>query len=65
LACHFARTALSEAIVYAAESTITKAKDREMNWFDASESIVQPLHDTSQCAYKNFLAYGSNANQQH
>jgi hypothetical protein len=44
--------------MYAAESTITKAKDRETNWFDASD-------DTSQCAYKNFLAYGSNANQQH
>jgi hypothetical protein len=31
---------LSEAIMYAAESTITEAKDRETNWFDASESIV-------------------------
>jgi hypothetical protein len=48
----------------AAESTITKAKDRETNWFDASESIVRPLIDTSQRACKNFLADGSNANQQ-
>jgi hypothetical protein len=58
-------TQLSEAIMYAAESTITEAKDREMNWFDASESIVQPLRDTAQRAYKNFLADGSNANRQH
>jgi hypothetical protein len=33
-------TQLSEAIMYAAESTITEAKDRETNWFDASESII-------------------------
>jgi hypothetical protein len=26
--------------MYAAESTITEAKDRERNWFDASESSV-------------------------
>jgi hypothetical protein len=32
-------TQLSEAIMYATESTITEAKDRKMNWFDASESI--------------------------
>jgi hypothetical protein len=51
--------------VYATESTITKAKDGKTNWFDASESIIPPLLDTSQCAYKNFLADGSNANQQH
>ena len=51
--------------MYAAESTITEAKDHETNWFDASESIVRPLHDTAQRAYKNFLADGSNANQQH
>jgi hypothetical protein len=43
----------------------TEAKDHETNWFDASESIVQPLHDTAQCAYTNFLADGSNANRQH
>jgi hypothetical protein len=48
--------------MYAAESTITEAKDRETNWFDASESIVRPLCDTAQRAYKNFLADGSNAN---
>jgi hypothetical protein len=48
--------------MYAAESTITEAKDRETNWFDASESIVRPLGDTAQRAYKNFLADGSNAN---
>jgi hypothetical protein len=24
-----------------------------MNWFDASESIIRPLHDTAQRAYKN------------
>jgi hypothetical protein len=34
--------------MYAAESTITKAKDLEMNWFDASESIVQPLLSSRQ-----------------
>jgi hypothetical protein len=56
---------LSEAIMYAAESTITKTKDRETNWFDASESIVRPLRDTAQRAYKNFLADGSYVNQQH
>jgi hypothetical protein len=58
-------TQLSEAIMYAAESTITEAKDRETNWFDASESIIGPLRDTAQLAYKNFLADGSNANRQH
>jgi hypothetical protein len=58
-------TQLSEAIMYAAESTITEAKDCETNWFDASESIVRPLRDTAQHAYKNFLADGSNANRQH
>jgi hypothetical protein len=58
-------TQLSEAIMYATESTITEAKDCEMNWFDASESIVRPLHDTAQREYKNFLADGSNANRQH
>ncbi len=58
-------TQLSEAIMYAAVSTITEAKDRETNWFDASESIVRPLCDTAQRAYKNFLADGSNANRQH
>jgi hypothetical protein len=46
-------TQLSEAIMYATESTIIEAKDREMNWFDASESIIRPLHDTAQRAYKN------------
>jgi hypothetical protein len=51
--------------MYATESTITEAKDRETNWFDASESIVRPLRDTAQRAYKNFLADGSNANRQH
>jgi hypothetical protein len=50
--------------MYATESTITEAKDCETNWFDASESIVRPLRDTAQCAYKNFLADGSNANRQ-
>jgi hypothetical protein len=58
-------TQLSEAIMYAAESTITEAKDRETNWFNASESIVRPLRDTAQCAYKNLLADGSNENRQH
>jgi hypothetical protein len=58
-------TQLTEAIMYAAESTITEAKDRETNWFDASESIVRPLRDAAQRAYKNFLADSSNANQQH
>jgi hypothetical protein len=38
-------TQLSEAIMYAAESSITEAKDHEANWFDASESIVRPLRD--------------------
>jgi hypothetical protein len=33
-------TQLSEAIMYAAESTITEAKDHETNWFDSSESII-------------------------
>jgi hypothetical protein len=33
-------TQLSEAIMCAAESTITEAKDRETNWLDASESII-------------------------
>jgi hypothetical protein len=33
-------TQLSEAIMYAAESTIAEAKDRATNWFDASESII-------------------------
>jgi hypothetical protein len=42
-----------------------KPKDHETNWFDASESIVRPLRDTAQRAYKNFLADGSNANRQH
>jgi hypothetical protein len=41
--------------VYATESTITKAKDGKTNWFDASESIIRPVHDTSQCAYKTSL----------
>jgi hypothetical protein len=59
-------TQLSEAIMYATESTITEAKDRETNWFNASESIIRPLRDTAQQrAYKNFLADGSNANRQH
>jgi hypothetical protein len=51
--------------MYATESTITEAKDNETNWFNASESIVRPLHDTAQHAYKNFLADGSNVNRQH
>jgi hypothetical protein len=55
-------TQLSEAIMYAAESTITKAKDCERNWLDASESIVRPLRDTAQRAYKNFLTDGSDVN---
>jgi hypothetical protein len=45
--------------MYAAESTIAEAKDRATNWFDASESIIWPLCDTAQCAYKNFLSDGS------
>jgi hypothetical protein len=49
-------TQLTEAIMYATESTITEeAKDRKTNWFDASESIVRPLRDTAQCAYKTSL----------
>jgi hypothetical protein len=47
------------------KSTITEAKDRETNWFNASESIIRPLRDAAQCAYKSFLADGSNANRQH
>jgi hypothetical protein len=35
-------TQLSEAIMYATESTITEAKDCETNWFDASESSHRP-----------------------
>jgi hypothetical protein len=58
-------TQLSEAIMYAAESTITEAKSPTTNWFDASESVVCPLCDTAQRAYKCFLADGTDANKHH
>jgi hypothetical protein len=58
-------TQLSEAIMYAAESTITEAKSPMTNWFDASESVVRPLLDTAQRAYKCFLADGTDANKHH
>jgi hypothetical protein len=56
---------LSEAIMYAAESTITEAKSPTTNWFDASKSVVRPLRDTAQRAYKRFLADGTDANKHH
>jgi hypothetical protein len=56
---------LSEAIMYAAESTITEAKSPTTNWFDASESVVHPLRDTAQHVYKCFLADGTDANKHH
>lgn len=58
-------TQLSEDIMYAAEATITQPKHHESNWFDASESIVQPLRDAAQRAYKKFLAEGTEANKCH
>ena len=56
-------TQLSNAIMYAAECTITEAKDPTPNWFDANESFVRPLRDAAQCAYKSFLADGSDAKE--
>jgi hypothetical protein len=51
--------------MYAAESTITEAKSPTTNWFDASKSVVCPLRDTAQRAYKHFLADGTDANKHH
>jgi hypothetical protein len=51
--------------MYATKSTITEAKSPTTNWFDASESVVHPLRDTAQHAYKRFLADGTDANKHH
>ena len=58
-------TQISNAIMYAAECTITEEKKPIPNWFDASEPIVRPLRDAAQRAYKAFLADGSEEKKHH
>jgi hypothetical protein len=44
-------TQLSEAIAFAAEQTITEEKERELNWFDACESVIRPLRQKTYLKY--------------
>jgi len=45
-------TQLSDAIMYAAEHTVSESRDVETNWFDASEAVVRPLRDAARLAWQ-------------